>query len=320
MRLFHVTIPVEVHMRLRKARFAGSWYTQDPVVLRSEIDEFLELVQQDAWHPISEQPKPKARKHPASVRAGMLPHAGLYFSGRGISHFFFSLGAETERVIIIAPSHYVPLMTDTLFYSTHDWYDTPLGRISASEIVPDASSQFFREHNHAVEMEHAAEMFLPFIARTREVSLLPLSAGILLVSEISGERMLKAVTEELLQLLGEEELTSGRTVLIASSDFTHYGPRFSYTPFGTEDISSIEKEVEQHDRAIAELFSTYQFEKLIDAKSSRDMTICGFAPGLIVSSLMERIGARGEICDCYNSNHLTGPDIGFVSYCTILWR
>ncbi len=307
-------------MRLRKARFSGSWYTNDPVVLRSEIDEFMELVQKDLWRPLSQQSVPRKAQIASAVKGGILPHAGLYFSGRGIAHFFHNLGSDAEKIIIIAPSHYIPLIPDTLFCSTHDYFDTPLGRVPGTDLLAEDESREMHENNHAVEMEHAVEMFLPFIARAREVSSQPISVGIILVSEITGKKPLEHLADYLENLLGKEEISQGRTVLIASSDFTHYGPRFAYTPFGTDDIPQIEKEVETQDREIADYFCSYRLNQLFDIKQQKDVTICGFAPALLVSLLMERIGARGIVSDYYNSNSLVGPDVGFVSYCTILWR
>ncbi len=307
-------------MRLRKARFAGSWYANDAVVLRTEIDEFLELVQKDLWKPLSHQGRIPEHHRSAPVKGGMLPHAGLYFSGRGIAHFFHAVGSETEEIVIIAPSHYVPLIPDTLFCSAHEGFDTPIGTVSGIDLISRDTQHLLREHNRAVEMEHAVEMFLPFIARMNETAEVPISVGVLLISDISGKEELETLTDLLVDLLGKERLSSGKTVLIASSDYTHYGPRFAYTPFGTQDIPEIERQVEVQDREIAECFCSYRFQQLEDIRIQRDSTICGFAPGLLVSSVMERIGSVGMVCDYYNSNHFTGPDSGFVSYCTILWR
>jgi|GEM_PF-298908 len=307
-------------MHIRKARFAGSWYTNDPASLRAEVDEFSDLVQKVIWKPISQEHEDTTAHEKRNVKGGVLPHAGLSFSGRGIAHFFHFLGNETTRIIIIAPSHYTPLPPDTLFCSSHDSFETPLGDVPAVKLLDHDEKKILRKHDQAVEMEHAVEMFLPFIARAREVSQQPLNVGVILLSEISGTKQLRNISDDLLQLIGKDELAEGRTVLIASSDFTHYGPRFGYIPFGIDNVKEIENQVQQQDLHIAEQFCSCQFEQLMDIKKHKDLTICGFAPGLAVSSVMEKINAQGQVMDYYNSNHFLGPDIGFVAYCTLLWR
>ncbi len=309
-------------MQKRKARFSGSWYTSDPVMLRAEIDEFLEMVHQDIWGGgLSQKDRPAAERIPAEpVKGGMLPHAGLYFSGRGIAHFFHALSAETDRIIIIAPSHYVPLLPDTIFGSSFDAFDTPIGSVRSAGLLSENGGKKIREHNQAVELEHAVEMFLPFIARVQEASGQSITADLLLVSEITSLEHLESLTDTLITLLGKDQLASGKTALIASSDYTHYGPRFAYTPFGSENVREIEQQVEQQDRSVAGSFCAYQFRQLLEMKDHQDLTICGFAPGLLTASCMKAVGARGEVIDYYNSNRFVGPDTGFVAYCTILWR
>ncbi len=309
-------------MRIRKARFAGSWYTGDPVSLRAEIDEFLELAQDNVYNPAAAGKTSEHRVNERiakGVRGGMLPHAGIYFSGRGIAHFFNALRNETENIVIVSPSHYVPLNSDTLYAASFDYYDTPIGRIQGLDMTAQAVSGV-QVHEQAVAQEHAVEMFLPFIARAKEVSKRPLTVGVLLLSEVSSPDALDSVASAAMELLGEDEIRRGNTVLIASSDYTHYGPRFGHTPFGTRELQVIEHKVEQQDREAAEHFASYQFARLFELKKMRDMTICGFAPGLAVAKIMETVGAEGAVTDYYTSNQFVGPDVGFVAYCSILWR
>ena len=98
--------------RVMASPIAGSWYTNDPKVLRSEIEGYLAEV-------------------PAVPFAGRVvglvsPHAGYRYSGRVAARGFKRLeGQDIGRVIVIAPSHRVPLKGFALPDATV--WRTPLG-------------------------------------------------------------------------------------------------------------------------------------------------------------------------------------------------
>lgn len=307
-------------MNIRKARFAGSWYSGDPIALRAEIDEFLET-SAETYRTLHRKSKGKQKNAAAAV----LPHAGLYFSGRGIAHFFNNLDSETERIIIIAPSHYAALSPDLFSIGNFNSFDTPLGEIPGLKAESLASLEYTAPQQRAVEMEHAVEMFLPFIARfnalnknkpnKRKTAVLPL-----LISQVTGRDVLEKLSSALLEWIGLDSLKNNKTAVIASSDFTHYGERFQYTPFGMAPVEEVEKKVDTYDRGIAEKIIEHKYDEIFTELSLNRPTICGIAPSLIAAKIMESIGAEGEIADCYTSNRYVEPDSNFVSYCTILWR
>ena len=69
--------------------------------------------------------------------------------------------------------------------------------------------------------EHAVEIELPFLqAALGRFSLVPVLVG----------RVDAAAQEAFAERLAM--LDDGKTLFVFSSDFTHYGPRFDYTPFG----------------------------------------------------------------------------------------
>lgn len=307
-------------MNIRKARFAGSWYSGDPMALRAEIDEFLET-SAETYRSLHRKIEEKQKNAAAAV----LPHAGLYFSGRGIAHFFNNLDSETERIIIIAPSHYAALSPDLFSYGVFDSFDTPLGEIPGSPAESLGSLEYTAPQQRAVEMEHAVEMFLPFIAHfnvlykknlnKRKATVLPL-----LISQVTGRDILEKLSSALLEWIGVDSLKNKKTAVIASSDFTHYGERFQYTPFGMASVKEVEKHVDTYDRGIAERIIEHKYDEIFTELSLNRPTICGIAPALITAKMMESIGAAGEIADCYTSNRYIEPDTNFVSYCLILWR
>jgi hypothetical protein len=291
----------------RKARFAGVWYADDPRSLRAEIDTYLD---ECATEPNDYQP-----------RVGVLPHAGLYYSGRGISHFFKCLPEQTQRVCILAPSHYEYLKPDRLVSAEYSFLETPLGNLPFDPLCAELDAQEKEDGEKALKSEHAVEMFLPFIARLAQQRAVGISVALGLVSQFSSVEKIEDYADRLISCLGAEQLRDGRSVLIASSDFTHYGERFGYAPYGVEDIESIVESVKSVDLEYAQGIAGCEVSEMFERCRQDHPTICGFASALLVSAVACRLGFSGSVVDYYTSNDLAqNPLSEFVSYCTIIWE
>ena len=184
----------------RSAILKGLWYPED----RKELDRIV---------------RPDLFRRGNSTDA-VLPHAGLFYSGRIIREYFSSLSEKIRRVFILSPSHYYPLPENRLTTSRFTSSSTPYGSIRTVPVSIESSVI----SDEAVQREHGIEMFLPFIkARKLDVSYA-------LISHVDSLSAVRKIAEEL------TDATDEHTGFIASSDFTHYGRRFDYTPYGDDCI------------------------------------------------------------------------------------
>lgn len=294
---------------VRKMQYAGSWYESDAQKLSRFLDEA-----------IHDAAVVKERELSGACLA-MLPHAGLFFSARGIAALFANLPVQAETFLIIAPSHYQPIPADMLTVSDFNKAETPLGNLETINLREQLPSRVVNVHNQAVALEHAVEMFLPFCAHFAVSEDKNVTVGMALVSGVTSMMKVDMLSEALLEAVDNEAIISGKLVIIASSDFTHYGRRFGHTPFAhLNSLKEAEQAVVMRDRRYARLFAENEVEKLMKKSETEKPTICGFAPGLITSAVAEKLGFSGKIADQYTSNTLTGPSDDFVSYCSILWR
>ena len=233
------------------------------------------------------------------ARNAVLPHAGLFFSAEIIRTFFNTLSPFLKRIIIISPSHYFMTLEDRFTVSSFESAATPYGNIDLFPIKTRTSI----ENDKVIAREHGIEMFLPFIKKKG------LDASFLIISRVSRVDAIDRLAEEL------DDVITDDTGVIASSDFTHYGERFGYTPFGKGG----DVKVKEYDRMIASLISSFNikdaYEKVMGG------TICGIVPALIVSRLSEKKGLSGHIGKGYTSNDvLRDHDSSFVSYQSIIWE
>lgn len=274
---------------MRKARFAGSWYPADERGLGQLVSVAL-----------------SGAKMEGPFRFAVLPHAGLYYAARGIAPFFTKVSDKTEKLLVIAPSHYEYLPADILATYNFASMETPFGMLDGFDLS-------FSQHTwqHALEAEHAVEMVLPFIAHLPSVPKVALAL-------LSSLTEVEPLANQLIEELGIENLNDGRTCIIASSDFTHYGPRFGYTPYG---LSGAQQKVAEQDKAMAQWLATGEIPQAKAWADEHRCTICGLAPSLVVAQIAKACGAKGFLAEYYTSEDvLRSTQEEFVAYATILWR
>lgn len=285
---------------IRHATYAGSWYPDEP--------EQLQILIGKALAQASEPPKTPAH-------LAVLPHAGLFFSAQGIAPFFCNLPSQAERLLVLAPSHTTYLKPDRLVGGDFSSYETPLGKLEGFSL-PSIANGFAQE----VESEHAVEMVMPFLSYINGQRERPLSFSSALISQITDGKALDHLCSALMADLGEESLLDGRTVVVASSDFTHYGRRFSYAPYSHLALDEQRSRVKEDDRTLSLLFAEGKTEEALAFFAGRKPTVCGFAPSLIVSALALRLHYTGRLASYYTSYDIApSGDDAFVAYSTILW-
>ena len=181
------------------------------------------------WFPKTEGPLKKklkalfesAKKEavPGRLVALISPHAGYRYSGRAAAAGYRLLPEKTERVVVMGVSHRARLQGISIAPYTH--YATPLGNlaIDATALRQLSGHRLFHSVQRAHRREHSVEVQLPFVQyRAPAATLIPLLVGRLPQGGYSQ------AAKALRPLLKEG------TVFIASSDFTHRGPRFGYEP------------------------------------------------------------------------------------------
>ncbi|TFK41113.1 MEMO1 family [Crucibulum laeve] len=206
---------------VRNASHAGSWYSDDGSELNNELSAWLDSV------------NPSGDAYPIKgCKAVIAPHAGYSYSGPTAAWAYKSIDTtEIKRVFILGPSHHYYLAGCALSRCTE--YETPIGNLPLDlETIQELRStgQFESMTLKADEEEHSIEMHLPYIRKVFEgldIKIVPV-----LVGAISKE--IEAVFGELLSpYLARED-----TLCVVSSDFCHWGTRFSYTYYYPEPAPS----------------------------------------------------------------------------------
>ena len=275
---------------VRRSVCMGSWYPAGPEKLGQQIDGFFKDV-----------PEPDAGQ---KIVAMVSPHAGYIYSGKTAAWGYKHLrGSSFRRVVILGPSHYVAFTG--LSIPRVDFYETPFGRVRVDQKVCETllDKPLFQSMSRAHEREHAIEIQLPFLQRTLgDFDLVPLVVGSL------QEQDYEAVTQAL------KSLCDAETLLIASSDFTHFGPRFGYVPF----TSDLRPNIAKLDQGAIDLILQRDWRGFLAYQETTQATICGFRPiGLLLNLLPA--DAQGRLLRYTLSGDLTGDYTNSVSYASIIF-
>lgn len=275
---------------MRRSTVAGSWYP-------GTKDKLAELIGQL----LADAPAPAVTGRPLGL---ISPHAGIQFSGRAAACGFKCLQGRTiRRVILMGPSHYTYM--HGIAVSAVGDYETPLGRVPVDRKICGslAAASLFQGPAHAELPEHSLEMQLPFLQATLDDFLLvPLVVGELERGDYGAAAA--AIAKHV----------DAETVIVVSSDFTHYGPRFGYTPFR----DSIKENLAKLDGDAIQKITDRDADGFLGYVERTGATICGSRPiGVLLNLLPPNAGAAQLAY--YTSGDLLGDFTDSVSYAAIVF-
>jgi len=274
----------------RKARFCGTWYSDDAHELRRSIS---------SW---TAEPTPLPGPAPLALVG---PHAGLRFSGEVSGRAYGKLKPEDySRIFLLGPSHYQHFEGVALPQVGLQGFETPLGTLGIDEESVDSFRRMpgFDGPSNAHTREHSLELHTPFIAYLfGNLPIIPMVVG-----RIGSDDNARLIAKNLRKELREGDL------LIISSDFTHYGASFGYEPF-QDNIP--EKLHALGQKAIAPILAGHLEGFSTHLKETGD-TVCGREPIRLMLAALPS-GARGELTQFDTSGNRTGDYSHCVSYASL---
>jgi AmmeMemoRadiSam system protein B/AmmeMemoRadiSam system protein A len=188
----------------RAPAVAGTYYPSDPSKLAGVVRGLLDAAEVPAF---AEEPVGR-------IRAGIVPHAALQFSGPIAARFYRHLeGRSYEAIIILAPSHRRIYGGATIWPG--EGLTTPLGTVPIHRDLADrivAVDDSVRYSVAGYGQEHSLEVQLPFLQTVQpDVPVVPIMVG----SQSLG------LSYQLARTL--TAVTSNRNVLLlATSDLSHF--------------------------------------------------------------------------------------------------
>ncbi len=226
----------------------------------------------------------------------MVPHAGYAYSGPVAAHSYKRLfdSVSPDTVVIVGPNH---TGRGTAVSVTLGEWSTPLGSVQIDErlarrIAKKSGLIDFEESAH--KYEHSIEVQLPFLQYlfNSDLSFVPIC---MMLQDLETSRNVgRAVAES---------VEDGPSMIIASSDWTHYEP---YVEARRKDMLAIEEVAGLDEK---------RFQCCIEENM---ISSCGFGPVTAVMCASKRLGAsRAELLSYQTSGDVTGDKSSVVGYAAI---
>jgi len=285
--------------KVRKPARAGSWYPGSPSQLGSTVSGYLTRARSSLG---AERLARIAR--PVGLVA---PHAGYTYSGPTAGYAFCTLQGKTYRtVFVLGPAHRAMFRGISIPAFTH--YETPSGKVEVDRSLCDKllAKPPFTTHSPAHTAEHSVEIELPFLQQVlgKDFKFVPMVVGEL------NERGYEQAGQALKAVMDD------RTLIVASSDFTHYGLAFGYIPF-TQDVK---ENLRKLDEGAIQRILAKDWRGFLAYKQKTRATICGAGPiAILLACLQERSDVKGEKLFYTTSGAATGNYESSVSYASIVF-
>ena len=245
-----------------KSTLAGTWYPGTEQAIRALAEKWERT--------IAEEDAGGESAAPAKSNVLLLPHAGWAYSGEVAWRAARLVrGAGFRRVVILAPSHRA-WIENRLVAPESDAVETPLGEIKVDREWIDRLALLApvlrSDRLHAAE--HSAQIEYPLLqlALGKGFAVAPLVMGSF------GEDQMGMCVRALARLVDD------RTLLVLSSDFTHYGDDFSYAPYGTKGGEDVRAKTAAVDAEAFAFMSRRDADGFAAYIRKTGATICGHVP------------------------------------------
>ncbi|MFQ5476476.1 MAG: MEMO1 family protein [Nitrosopumilus sp.] len=221
------------------------------------------------------------------------PHAGYVYSGPTACHSYKSISSQNpELAIIIGPNHF-GIGKNAATMIDAQW-QTPLGSVQVdSEAAQEVAekSKTIEIDNYSHSQDHSLEVQIPMLQSifSKEFQILPI---ILLTQDIETARDVGYAVYEIAK--------KKNSIIVASSDFTHY-----------EENSFAHLQ----DKALIEPILEMDVERFYHVLKEKRVTACGF--GAMASAMIacKNLGAtKGELLSYATSGDVSGDTESVVGY------
>jgi AmmeMemoRadiSam system protein B len=276
-------------MILRKRGLPEGWYPDSEHEIRLFLDEAVET--------IAENPPLRG------ALACMVPHAGWYFSGVLSAKGVYTLDTQAETVVVLG-GHLPPGYP--VLYAEEDGVETPLGPLEVDREFREALRELLPGQSD-LRADNTVEIQLPLVKYFFPHSRL---LHIRLPAEWASFRAGKLISETA-GALGR------KAVVIASTDLTHYGPNYGFTPRGIGPLA-LEWVKKTNDAAFIASVTRGNARDIL-TRAQEDRSACSAGAVLGALGFARFLGAGNAVPLGYGTSADREMASSFVGYGVMAW-
>ncbi len=254
---------------------AGSFYSSSRAKLEKEIKSNTKRV---------------TRKN---FSHGLVPHAGYVYSGDCLKEVYSNL-KKPDTFIILGPNH--SSKGSDVAIDNRPWL-TPFGAIEIDLGIVGELNEKIPFDLSVHDNEYSIEVQLPFIK-----SLFPKAEFVPICIKRCDPSLLGEFIKEVINR------SNKKISVLASSDLSHYGKTYNFTPFDNTKSIEIDKKIL---KSVADL-DFFAFQEL-----SNKTNICG---KYSIMTLMQIMKEKGKVLKYCNSSLISGDKKNFVGYGSVVFK
>jgi MEMO1 family protein len=225
------------------------------------------------------------------------PHAGYAYSGAVAANGFYEISSmDFQNVVLVGPNHY-GIGSGVATMRGGSW-ETPLGQVQVNsdltaEISKKSGIADFDDFAHS--RDHCLEVQLPFLQYFKQE--FKIAPFVLIMQDIDTAFDLgKAIADS---------VDIDKTLLVASSDLTHYEPN---------------GEAHRKDNELIKAMLTLDVHKFYAVLERLDVSACGYGAIASIMIAAKSLGAtRGELLKYATSGDVTGDTSAVVGYSSVVF-
>ena len=281
---------------MRRAIVAGQFYAAGFQQLEEQIkNSFTDKLGPGAL-PIKKREK--------EIKGIIAPHAGYMFSGPCAAWAYKEI---TESKF---PDLFILLGLDHggfgLTCVTAQDFETPLGVVKTDkDFCKKLIDAGFDENDEAHAREHSIEVQIPFLQFASKGYLDKLRIVPIIIADSSYEKWARMIKDVL-------EKTKKQAIVIASSDFTHFGINYGYFPFK----ENIKENLYKLDKGAIEHIKNCDAYRFLDYCNETGATICGKFPIAVLLEIFKK--QKADLLRYYTSGDVVDDYSGAVGYAAIV--
>jgi AmmeMemoRadiSam system protein B len=268
------------------------FYPDNPVELRRSIEgAFINT----RIGPGRLPPAPRRRK----IFGIVSPHAGYIFSGAVAAHGFYEISSQLfENVVMVGPNHYG--IGSSVAMMHQGIWETPIGQTEINEVLAQKISKnsgIIDFDNFAHSKDHCLEVQLPFLQYLNKSAFKIVPIILILQGKETAMQLGSSIADS----IADDE----NTILVASSDFTHYEPN---------------EEAHRKDNELIKAILDLDITKFYTVLQRLNVSACGYgAIASIITAVKEMGATRGELLKYATSGDVTGDTNAVVGYSSIIF-
>ena len=278
-------------VKIRRPAVAGIFYPSDPFELNQAIERSFK---DQRFGPNKMPPSDSKRR----IYGIVSPHAGYIYSGAVAANGFYEVSSmEFDDVIMIGPNHY-GIGTGIATMSAGLW-ETPLGQV---EINHDLSLRISRnsgiidQDDFAHSKDHCLEVQLPFVQFIKKKKFRIVPIVLIMQDRQTANDIGRAIAQS---------TVNTNSLLVASSDFTHYESN---------------SEAYRKDRELINAILSLDVLKFYTTLERENVSACGYGAIASIMTAAKNLGAtKGELLKYATSGDVIGDTNTVVGYSSIVF-